>query len=1014
MSTIGDVRAVNVAVIQHNDGTVTFAERPLTTWVLPFNVNSLGENFIGRQDIFMAIDSFAQQHPRGYIEVTAEAGLGKTALAAELARRRQAIAFFASAMTGTRHPGQFLRHACAELVLRYDLDHATLPADLDNNAILVQLLGESAQRRGPVWVIVDALDEADPPQAGANPLLLPSELPDGVYVVATSRGSALFTLPGMPRLPIRLRRDSADQIGDVETYLRDRVANDARLSNAIASAVPPTSVDQFVGMVCEASEGNFRYVLYVLADVAESPPGMAFDGVSFPKGLTKYYEMFLASFMPAPDGDWDAWENLYEPMLKFLAVAREPVTAAWLARQAGRSTAQIEARILRPWTRLLDRDEVSGTVRWRLNHRSFADYIDSEFGLAATHAAVAQLYLDENDIERWDEYGLRHAGPHLEQAARMSSGVMRHDLMTRLGELVIDERLIDAQVQRLGDATLAGQQLDLAHNLLAEDNSPEAGPLLVEVALTSLRLRRGLVQPRMVFEAAETGNLSRAQRLLELLTVDLEHEWADLISLTAAWQAQSAAPEAAEAARERFLQRVGQPDKPALRLLLRRMLGEPPESPLPRPPALGEAADILDRLSGSAAMSLQGELRDAEGGYLSQIDGPLLVSAAASFPGIGDDLVDRYIAYHAAYGYPHYRLASLWYLLDAVLKHPDPIWARQRIVAIITAALAPVRGEFVDAVDIAAVASEAIAGKREARLEVQERATAAVEAARQLPRMALDGQGDAWAVHRRRLAAHIEAASRLNADPGLIESLAAVAIHVPGGFAGFSAPALLTVAEALSIARPQHDLIHYALTEARRAAHNIQDQVFCARTTARVNAMSELWWPGPSNGDIMAAADRLAREPGAEDFCALHVVGEPYAMRIAGLLPTVMMAAATLSDIATVFQRSLDELKRVNHQAGWEVDQPLPAGTWVRIPDPGFPPLIAARLAAAALAAAQQNHSSWEEAAATIRRLAPAAGADATALSSTLARLLLATPRNDLGRIRQLVRRTSLSGSTAG
>ncbi len=88
---------------------------------------------------------------------------------------------------------------CAQLIVRYDLSHGTLPADAGKNSgFFVQLLNEATAKSGgfPVVIAIDALDEAEtrdlPPQA--NVLLLPTTLPRDVYVIVTSRVKALYHL----------------------------------------------------------------------------------------------------------------------------------------------------------------------------------------------------------------------------------------------------------------------------------------------------------------------------------------------------------------------------------------------------------------------------------------------------------------------------------------------------------------------------------------------------------------------------------------------------------------------------------------------------------------------------------------------------------------------------------------------------------------------------------------------------------------------------------------------------
>src|SRR5262245_40795061 len=97
-------------------------------FILDFDLDAATRGFVGRAEVFDRLDSFAEQHPTGYFEIVAEAGLGKTALAAEVARRRGAVAFLASASSGVQRPEQFLSHASGSLIVRYGLDHKTLPA----------------------------------------------------------------------------------------------------------------------------------------------------------------------------------------------------------------------------------------------------------------------------------------------------------------------------------------------------------------------------------------------------------------------------------------------------------------------------------------------------------------------------------------------------------------------------------------------------------------------------------------------------------------------------------------------------------------------------------------------------------------------------------------------------------------------------------------------------------------------------------------------------------------------
>ncbi len=491
-----------------------------------------------------------------------------------------------------------------------------------------------------------------------------------------------------------------------------------------------------------------------------------------------------------------------------------------------------------------------------------------------------------------------------------------------------------------------------------------------------------------------------------------------------AWLGAAIAPD--EAARVRDQVRDTGSGSPTVERLLDRVtaaLDGVPAAPAPLPPAPtpAEAAAMVARIGGSVESYSMlagfdpeqhgGELR-GEGGYLSALDGPPLVALAAERPDVGDQLLGRYLEVHRAYGYPQYRNGSLWELLAAVLLHPTQDWVRDWLARISLAVLAaPNRGEFLEGLEIAVLALQANAGDGAATEALAARRDAAVSQAAALPPSPIRGQGDVWGAHRRRLAALAEAYRQFpvgDADPA---DLAARAVAVGPGFAGITAPACLTVAETASVAAPGDTLLaERALAAAEQAAHNIQDFTFCARTTARVAATRERWWPVPPLNPTQAAAavGRLRGDRSAPEFSAMHVVGEDYRHREPGgrtLMPQQMLTAATLEELAGVYQRPIEEFLRHNQERGWAPDQPLPVGTRVNVPDPGFPPLIAARLSAAILAGGPPGAL-----AAQLRHLVPVTGADVTALGTVLARLLLCSPTQDsqlLADLRGLVTRAA-------
>jgi hypothetical protein len=1028
-----DATAVNVVEQLHGDINQTIqianqtvqvaAGRRVEDAVRDFDLGA-GDGFVGRQAVLDQLDAFVGQHPAGYFEIAGDAGLGKTALAVEIARRRDAVVFLAGAGSNAHRSGQFLEHVCASLIVRHGLPYATLPERAsDDPTFLDRILTESVERTGggPIWLVVDALDEADPPPPGANPLLLPSRLPTGVYVVVTRRTGRLLTSPGTPLQEYTLRWDDPRQTADLAAFIRDRVDRDRRIAGALAGGQPPMSREDLVTRLVAAGEGNFMYVSYVLADIAErEPEAPPLDLDDLPPGLEGWYDQFWQRMSASQAQDWDLWAGLYQPVVERLAVAREAVTADWLGAQVGRPAGEVRARVLEPWARVLSHGRRDG---WRLVHRTFGEYLERRLDLRDAHRKVAEFYVGQRwgQFDQWDAYGLRHVATHLAEAADRAGGQERHDLVAQLARLVTERAFQKAHLAKLRDPTLLRRDLGLAHRLAAKDDHPDATFLLVPVALTQVLFHRQALQPEALFEAARDGEVRAAERLLDLFSGDVDADWHDAILLTVAWLAAASAP--GEAARVRDRVHDAQPGSPTVQRLLDRVTAAldgvpPPPAQLPPPPSPEEAATVVARIGGAADSSLlasigpqlmASELGMESGGYLSTLDGPPLVALAAQRPGDGEPLLERYLDVHRAYGYPQYRNGSLWELLGAVLLHPAQDWVRDWLVRMGTVVLAaPNRGEFLEGLEIAVLALQAGAGDGAAAQELAARSAEAVAQAQALPPSPVRGQGDVWALHRRRLAALAEAFRLFPAPTADPAQLAATAVAVGPGFAGITAPACLTVAETASVAAPgDAPLVERALAAAEEAAHHVQDFTFCARTTARVAAMRARWWPTPPLDPVRldAVIGRLAGDRSTPEFSALHVVGEQYRHREPpdrDLMPPLMLTADTLEELAAVYQRPLEDFLRHNQEHGWPPDVHLPAGTRVNVPDPGFPPLVAARLSAAVLAAGLGGPALSPR----LRHLVPVTGADVTALGTVLARLLLCAPTQDaelLARLRRLV-----------
>ena len=470
--------------------------------------------FVGRGWFFQEwLEPFLKSNPRGYLRIVADAGLGKTALAAEVARRYHTPAFFLNAGRGLVRTERCLRHLCAEVIGRYGLPYDHLPPRAGEDAsFLVQLLEEAARIRqgGPLLLVIDGLDEADPVPPGRNWLLLPDRLPPGVYILLTQRPGD-YTLYTEPRTPVEERElcwDAPDQQRDIADFLR-REAGREKIGRALGGASPPIPTERFVQAMQSASEGNFMYLSYVLADIARREPG--FDPLrleELPRGLQGYYELFWARMEKVRGEEgWEEWERHYRPALALLGAAREPVTAGWLAAQMEWEADRVQERVLERWRRFLRRERHAGEETWSVVHRSFADFLAGKVDLAGAHRRIAEYYIRQagGDWGRLAEvdggYGLRHLGAHLAAGGKWEE----------LYELVAlgKEKQPWAEARHAAEGNYAGYlaDLDLSWRRAEEEGKDAPAALgrqarcaLIESSIHSLA---GNIPPELLVAAVE-------------------------------------------------------------------------------------------------------------------------------------------------------------------------------------------------------------------------------------------------------------------------------------------------------------------------------------------------------------------------------------------------------------------------------------------------------------------------------------------------------------------------------
>jgi len=333
--------------------------------------------FAGRNWLFEALDRFMLESPHGYFVLTGQPGVGKTAFAAAVTERRGTIHHFTSRLTRLNRPDQFLSSICAQLIAVTRLPYSSLPARAGLDAgFFVTLLAEAARRHPgkKLLLVVDAIDESDPADAGtANPLCLPPRLPDGSYILVTTRDTDRRLRFESPSRTVYIEPRLADHQEDIRQFLRNRIEH-AKIKAYMRKH--KLSAATFIDLLLERSQGNFMYLRYVLPEI-EQGRFRDRDWRELPEGLVNYYESHWTLLR---DADRRTWYDCKLPILRMLATAPEPVSIELLHQRLPSIAPDIMLDVLsRDWRQFLETVpvEIGGhkVTAWKLYHASFADFL---------------------------------------------------------------------------------------------------------------------------------------------------------------------------------------------------------------------------------------------------------------------------------------------------------------------------------------------------------------------------------------------------------------------------------------------------------------------------------------------------------------------------------------------------------------------------------------------------------------------------------------------------------------
>jgi hypothetical protein len=315
-------------------------------------------------------------------------------VAAQLVRSKGYVHHFNIASDNIRSAHDFLANICAQLIVQFELPYRRLPDDATRHSgFLSRLLGEAAGKAGdqPLIVLVDALDEADLPlEPDRNRLDLPRFLPTNVFFIVTTRPQTHLFVDRAEK--IYLRHDDPHNTDDVSTYIQNYLHEYGEVMNARLQEWETTS-DGFVKTLIDNSQGNFMYLVHVLRDIQLGRLSAAtIDNISkLPLGLKDYYDLQWRAMQTA---DEDAFEAYYEPVVSYLAAAREPVSLGKIAAWAKISPRRLK-KVIREWLEFLNVEETKQGTLYRIYHASFRDFLDHEVNMVEYHDGIVETALDK-------------------------------------------------------------------------------------------------------------------------------------------------------------------------------------------------------------------------------------------------------------------------------------------------------------------------------------------------------------------------------------------------------------------------------------------------------------------------------------------------------------------------------------------------------------------------------------------------------------------------------------------
>jgi len=317
--------------------------------------------FVGRAHVESALDSFIRANRCGYFLISGGPGQGKTALACHLIRNRSCVHHIIS-RTGGRDDARLILRSLLAQIVPGAAEQAESISEL-TKLLDEALLGASLKSR-PVAIVIAGLDEL--PDSATPPYLPTEHLPDGVFVVVTSR-------PGDHVDRLRQRLFAVP----VELCALDPLDLDEM--RTILTMLRLGASESDIERIAEASQGNPLYLRATADELTRNPE---FSIRDLPSNIDGFFRRSTASLALG--------NTILGDVLALLSAARKPLSLAELSAITGSPNRAVFEGGIRPVRHFL----LETNSGYTFYHAKFHEFVTRNIfyadELSLAHARIAE------------------------------------------------------------------------------------------------------------------------------------------------------------------------------------------------------------------------------------------------------------------------------------------------------------------------------------------------------------------------------------------------------------------------------------------------------------------------------------------------------------------------------------------------------------------------------------------------------------------------------------------------